>query len=179
MSVFKGKKFELEIKNLLNKYRINLVRTESSGDGGVDLLGAFVHEDEKYVLVVQCKHAKSFPHVVRDLRGVMAIYPDYTSIGILVINSEHDISNRMREEARLASSNIIVSDEISIYDDLTLFLVYLKQQKALRHLREKEALRKEIGEDMEKELSKKMMDEGIEERDRRRHGERIVEENDG
>ncbi|CAJ0755587.1 18809_t:CDS:2, partial [Entrophospora sp. SA101] len=141
-----------------------------------DLLGAFVHEDEKYVLVVQCKHAKSFPHVVRDLR-------DYTSIGILVVNSEHDISNRMREEARLASSNIIISDEISIYDDLTRFLVYLKQQKALRHLREKEALRKEIGEDMEKELLKKMMDElreiGIDERDRRRHGERIVEENDG
>ncbi|CAJ0626221.1 15440_t:CDS:2 [Entrophospora sp. SA101] len=131
---------------------------------GVDLLGAFVHEDEKYVLVVQCKHAKSFPHVVRDLR---------------VVNSEHDISNRMREEARLASSNIIISDEISIYDDLTRFLVYLKQQKALRHLREKEALRKEIGEDMEKELLKKMMDEGIDERDRRRHGERIVEENDG
>lgn len=89
----------------------------------------------------------------------MAIYPDYTSIGILVVNSEHDISNRMREEARLASSNIIVSDEISLYDDLTRFLVYLKQQKTLRHLREKEALRKEIGEDMEKELSKKMMDE--------------------
>ncbi|CAJ0913634.1 2518_t:CDS:2 [Entrophospora sp. SA101] len=109
--------------------------------------------------------------------------PDYTSIGILVVNSEHDISNRMREEARLASSNIIISDEISIYDDLTRFLVYLKQQKALRHLREKEALRKEIGEDMEKELLKKMMDElreiGIDERDRRRHGERIVEENDG
>ncbi|CAJ0643812.1 4308_t:CDS:2, partial [Entrophospora sp. SA101] len=138
----------------------------SSRDSGVDLLGAFVHEDEKYVLVVQCKRCYGY-------------IPDYTSIGILVVNSEHDISNRMREEARLASSNIIISDEISIYDDLTRFLVYLKQQKALRHLREKEALRKEIGEDMEKELLKKMMDEGIDERDRRRHGERIVEENDG
>ncbi|CAJ0748449.1 5435_t:CDS:2, partial [Entrophospora sp. SA101] len=154
-----------------------------SGDGGIDLIGAFVYEGERYVLVVQCKHCKTFSIAVCELKGVMAVYPYYTSIGILVINSEHQISNQMRTEAKLASYNIIVSDEISIYDDLTLFLVYLKQQKALRHLREKEALRKEIGEDMEKELSKKMMDElreiGIDERDRRRHGERIVEENDG
>ncbi|CAJ0752718.1 20198_t:CDS:2 [Entrophospora sp. SA101] len=128
-------------------------------NSGVDLAGAFVHEDEKYVLVVQCKHAKTYPCVVRDLRGVMAIYPDYTSIGILVINSEHDISNRMREEAELSSSNIIISDEISIYNDLTRFLGHLKLQKTLRHLREKEALREEIGEDIEKEMWKKVMDE--------------------
>nr|CAG8463339.1 699_t:CDS:2 [Entrophospora candida] len=81
---------------------LNYPTAWSSGDGGVDLVGVFVHEDEKYVLVVQYKHAKTYPCVVHDLRDVMAIYPDYTSIGILVINSEHDITNRMREEAELS-----------------------------------------------------------------------------
>ncbi|CAH1761430.1 3423_t:CDS:2, partial [Entrophospora sp. SA101] len=70
-----------------------------SGDGGIDLIGAFVYEGERYVLVVQCKHCKTFSIAVCELKGVMAVYPYYTSIGILVINSEHQISNQMRTEA--------------------------------------------------------------------------------
>ncbi|CAJ0649320.1 10433_t:CDS:2 [Entrophospora sp. SA101] len=72
---------------------------EHSGDGGIDLIGAFVYEGERYVLVVQCKHCKTFSIAVCELKGVMAVYPYYTSIGILVINSEHQISNQMRTEA--------------------------------------------------------------------------------
>nr|CAG8509179.1 5727_t:CDS:2 [Entrophospora candida] len=49
-------------------------------DGGIDLIGAFVYEGERYVLVVQCKHCKTFPIAVRELKGVMAVYPYYTSI---------------------------------------------------------------------------------------------------
>ncbi|CAH1770136.1 3508_t:CDS:2, partial [Entrophospora sp. SA101] len=85
-----------------------------SGDGGIDLRGSFVYEGERYVLVVQCKHSKTFLQAVRELKGVMATYP--------VINSEHQISKQMRTEAKLASSNIIASDENSIYDDLIGFI---------------------------------------------------------
>lgn len=43
------------MKQYLFLYMYIYLFFRSSGDGGVDLVGAFIHEDEKYVLVVQCK----------------------------------------------------------------------------------------------------------------------------
>ncbi|CAJ0759786.1 9181_t:CDS:2, partial [Entrophospora sp. SA101] len=82
-----------------------------SGDGGIDLRGSFVYEGERYVLVVQCKHSKTFLQAVRELKGVMATYP----------------------EAKLASSNIIASDENSIYDDLIGFIEDLQIGEGVEH----------------------------------------------
>nr|CAG8445107.1 6642_t:CDS:2 [Entrophospora candida] len=168
MAVLKGRNFEQHIKNALQNHNIGLAKTVNestswpqlvkvtswvprpnirhTGDNGIDLLGGFVYEEEKYLLLIQCKVN------VRELKGVMGRYPDFTSIGILVVHNDHTISNNMFLEAELAPSNIILTNQVDIYHDLCRFVVFLKEKIILKRSSEKMELKKEMQEEIEKEL---------------------------
>ncbi|CAH1769186.1 10111_t:CDS:2, partial [Entrophospora sp. SA101] len=125
--------------------RPDVVDDLHSGNGGIDLIGSFVYEGERYVLVVQCKHSKTFPQAVRELKGVMATY----------------LSKQMSTEAKLASSNIIISDENSIYDDdLICFIEDLQHKKVLRHLKERKALREKLKGEVKEEIENEVKTNG-------------------
>ncbi|CAH1764724.1 11470_t:CDS:2 [Entrophospora sp. SA101] len=119
MAVLKGRNFEQHIKNALQNHNI-------------DLLGGFVYEEEKYLLLIQCK--VSWVDILTLLRLAFL-------------------------EAELAPSNIILTNQVDIYHDLCRFVVFLKEKIILKRSSEKMELKKEMQEEIEKELWAKVAKE--------------------
>ncbi|CAJ0825130.1 9606_t:CDS:2 [Entrophospora sp. SA101] len=62
-------------------------------------------------------------------------------------------------EAELAPSNIILTNQVDIYHDLCRFVVFLKEKIILKRSSEKMELKKEMQEEIEKELWAKVAKE--------------------